>query len=100
MTRHPSHVRVARPAPDDSLAKMLAAFVDSAWPLTRREAETRAFGVTGYSATWAAGAVRELREAGYIERVPLTSNKYRATHRGVSALGVFRACNPDGGGAA
>lgn len=98
MTRHPSPVHFPRPdpKPDESLVKMLAAFIDYPWPQTRREAEERAFGHTAFTATWAVHALRSLRDAGYIERLPLSDTKYRPTAKGRAALGVFRACEPEG----
>lgn len=106
MTRHPSmpsFVRVARPAPDNTLAKMLAVFVEADRSLSRREAEQRAFGRTSYSATWAASAVRELREGGYIRSSARDERRYIATDKGRAMLGVLRACDqaePPSGGAA
>lgn len=86
---HPSPVR-GGPAPDDAQVRMLAAFCDAGRSLTRREAEERAFGVTSYTAVWAASAVRELVEAGYLERMPLTNNRYRATSFGRNMLAFVR----------
>lgn len=99
MTRsfhQPSHVRVLREAPDDTKVRLLAAFVDALpYPLTRREAETAVFGNTTYSATWAASALRSLKEDGYVERHPRHDRKYRATPLGVQMLAFVRACEPD-----
>lgn len=102
MTRHPSMPSFARvaseaPNPDEATVKILATFVDHGWPLTRREAEIRAFGHTSFTANWAVDAFKALRAKGYIERLPLSDTKFRVTERGVAALGVFRACEtPDG----
>lgn len=96
----PSFVRVARPGPDDALAKMLAAFVEADRSLTRREAEVRAFGHTSFTATWAASAVRELRSGGYIRSSARDDRRYIATDKGRAMLGVLRACEPQGPGAA
>lgn len=92
--RQPSHVRVMRPAPDDTKVRMLAAFVDAGRSLTRREAERIVYGNTTYTASWAASAVRELREDGYIERQPLTDHRFRATELGRRMLAFVRACEP------
>lgn len=105
MTRsfhQPSHVRVLRqdPNPDESMVKMLAAWVDAPSSLTRHEAEVRAFGHTTYTAMFAIDAFHALRKGGYIELVPLTDKRFRPTTKGVAALAVFRACEPTPEGAA
>lgn len=46
---------------------MLTVFAQADYPLTRRQAEERAWGKTGYTATWAVRALRWLLERGFIE---------------------------------
>lgn len=96
MSRLPSFVRVARQEPEDTLARMLAAFVEADRSLTRREAEEIAFGHNGFSATWAASAVGSLKEGGYIRSSARDDRRYVATDKGRAMLGVLRACDPDG----
>lgn len=91
MTRsfhQPSHVRVLRqdPNPDESLVKMLAAFVESPESLNRYEAEVIAFGRTTYTATWAIDALNELKRRGYVEPTQRNPRRFRPTARGVAAL--------------
>lgn len=99
--RQSSHVRVIRPMPDDTKVRMLAAFVNADRSLSRRDAETIAFGVTTTTAAKAAHAVRELRSAGYIERHPLHDRRYVATDLGRQMLAFVKACetpaHPSGG---
>lgn len=91
MADHPSFVRVGRPAPDTTLARMLAAFCESNRPLSRRDAEVIAFGHTTFSATWAASAVGELKSSGYIRSSARSDRLYVATPKGHAMLGVLRA---------
>lgn len=102
MTRHPSHVRVARQDPNAelNLIRLLEVFVTAEQSLTRREAEVRAFGHTTFTATWAASAVRDLREGGYIRSSARDDRRYIATDKGRATLGLLRlsgqAPMPDG----
>lgn len=105
----PSHVRVLRPdpSPDESVKRMLTAFVESPWSLTRHEAEVKAFGHTTHTAMFAIDAFKVLKAKGFIAPVERDERRFRATARGVAALQHRLAHDedearrhPSGGGAA